>query len=99
MPDNPNRVAFLYGPLVLAGQLGNSMPDPVYGIPVLLTDNKNISDWIKPVPDESLSFETTGIGKPFDVKLMPFYKTYKNYYSVYWDYFTNAQWVNTAGRL
>ncbi len=36
MPDNINRVAFLYGPLVLAGQLGNQMPDPVYGIPVII---------------------------------------------------------------
>jgi hypothetical protein len=24
---------------------------------------------------------------------VPFYKTYNNYYSVYWDYFTNAQWT------
>ena len=93
MPDNPNRVAFLYGPVVLAGQLGNTMPDPVYGVPVLLTDNKNIKDWIKPVANETLSFEVKGVGKPFDVKLIPFYKTYKNYYSVYWDYFTNDQWT------
>lgn len=93
MPDNPNRVAFLYGPLVLAGQLGNTMPDPVYGVPVLLTDNKNINDWVKPVSNETLTFEVKGVGKPFDVKLIPFYKTYKNYYSVYWDYFTNDQWV------
>ncbi|MCW3119839.1 MAG: hypothetical protein JWM28_3921 [Chitinophagaceae bacterium] len=93
MPDNPNRVAFLYGPLVLAGQLGNTMPDPLYGVPVLLTDNKNINDWIKPVPNKALSFEMKGVGKPFDVKFIPFYKTYKNYYSVYWDYFTNAQWA------
>jgi hypothetical protein len=93
MPDNPNRIAFLYGPVVLAGQLGNTMPDPVYGVPVLLTDNKNVNDWIKPVAAETLSFETKATGKPFDVKLIPFYKTYKNFYSVYWDYFTNEQWV------
>ena len=93
MPDNPNRVAFLYGPLVLAGQLGTAMPDPVYGVPVLLTDNKNISDWIKPVPGETLHFATYATGKPFDVTLQPFYQTYKNYYSVYWDYFTSEQWV------
>jgi DUF1680 family protein len=31
MPDNPDRIAFLYGPIVLAGQLGTTMPDPVYG--------------------------------------------------------------------
>jgi DUF1680 family protein len=94
MPDNPNRIAFKYGPLVLAGQLGKDMPDPVYGTPVLLTDNKNINDWVKPV-GQSLQFEMKGVGKPFDVKLAPFYKTYDQYYSVYWDYFTNADW---AGR-
>ncbi|MEO5682447.1 MAG: beta-L-arabinofuranosidase domain-containing protein [Chitinophagaceae bacterium] len=93
MPDNANRVAFLYGPLVLAGQLGSQMPEPVYGIPVLLTDNKNIREWITPVPGEPLTFETRATGKPFDIKLVPFYKTYRNYYSVYWDYFTNTQWT------
>jgi len=92
MPDNPNRIAFKYGPLVLAGLLGKEMPDPVFGTPVLLTDNKNASDWIKPAarPHE---FEMQGVGKPFDVKLIPFYKVYNQYYSVYWDYFTPADWA------
>ena len=93
MPDNPNRIAFKYGPVVLAGQLGKEMPDPVYGTPVLLTDNKNINDWIRPVGGSPLVFEMQGVGKPFDVKLIPFYKTYDQYYSVYWDYFTNADWA------
>ena len=91
MPDNQNRIAFKYGPLVLAGQLGKQMPDPVYGTPVLLTDNKNINDWVKPT-GQPLQFEMSGVGKPFDVTLIPFYKTYNQYYSVYWDYFTNADW-------
>jgi uncharacterized protein len=93
MPDNPNRIAFKYGPLVLDGQLGKDMPDPVYGTPVLLTDNKNVNDWIKPVANSPLTFEMKGVGKPFDTKLVPFYKTYDQYYSVYWDYFTNADWA------
>ena len=93
MPDNPGRIAFMYGPLVLAGQLGNTMPDPITGVPVLLTNNRNVNDWIKPIAGQPLSFETKATGKPFDVKLIPFYKTYKDYYSVYWDYFTNEQWV------
>jgi DUF1680 family protein len=92
MPDNPNRIAFKYGPIVLAGQLGKEMPDPVYGTPVLLTDNKNINDWVKPA-SQPLQFEMNGVGKPFDTKLIPFYKTYDQYYSVYWDYFTNADWA------
>ena len=29
MPDNKDRVALLYGPLVLAGNLGDTLPDPV----------------------------------------------------------------------
>jgi len=91
MPDNPNRIAFKYGPLVLAGQLGKTMPDPVYGSPVLLTDNKNIHDWVLPAA-QPLQFEIKGVAKPIDITLVPFYKIYNQFYSVYWDYFTNADW-------
>lgn len=93
MPDNPNRIAFKYGPIVLAGLLGKEMPDPVFGTPVLLTDNKKITDWIKPVSNAQITFEMTGVGKPFDVKLVPFYKVYDEYYSIYWDFFTHADWA------
>jgi len=93
MPDNENRSAFLYGPIVLAGQLGTQMPDPIYGVPVLVTDNKNINDWLKLVDDNSLSFELTDVVKPFKkLLLIPFYKTYEQYYSVYWDFLTIDQW-------
>jgi len=91
MPDNPNRIAVKYGPLVLAGELGKQMPDPAYGTPVLLTDDKNVNHWIKPATFP-LQFEMKGVGKPFDVKLVAFYKVYNQYYSVYWDYFTPAGW-------
>jgi hypothetical protein len=92
MPDNSDRIAFLYGPVVLAGQLGTGMPDPVYGAPVLLTGNRNIKDWILPT-GKPLSFTLNGVAKPDDVELAPFYKTYDNYYNVYWDYFTNEEWL------
>lgn len=92
MPDNPDRIAFLYGPVVLAGQLGKEMPDPVYGAPVLLTDNKNVGDWVLPAA-KPLRFKLNGVAKPGDVELGPFYKTYDQYYNVYWDYFTNEKWL------
>ena len=94
MPDNANRIAFLYGPLVLAADLGDSLPDPVFGTPVLLTDNRNINDWLKPVDLKTLIFETKGIGQPKDITLKPFYTIYKKYYSVYFDFFTRAEWLN-----
>lgn len=92
MPDNPNRIAFKYGPLVLAGQLGKEMPDPVYGTPVLLTDNKNVNDWIRSIAGTPVTFEMKDVGKPFDVWLIPFYKIYDQYYSVYWDFFSINEW-------
>lgn len=92
MPDNDSRIAFLYGPVVLAAQLGDSLPDPVFGTPVLLTDNRNVKDWIKRVADQELTFKTSGVGQPFDITLKPFFTTYKQYYSVYFDYFTKEGW-------
>lgn len=92
MPDNKDRIALLYGPLVLAGQLGKENPDPVYGIPVLLTDNKNVNQWVKSVENSPLTFKTQQVAVPFEVTLIPFYQSYQQHYSVYWDYFTKAGW-------
>jgi uncharacterized protein len=92
MPDNADRIAFKYGPIVLAGLLGKEQPDPVYGTPVLLAENRQIKDWVKPT-NMPLQFQMKEVGKPFDVKLVPFYKIYDEYYSVYWDYFTSDGWA------
>lgn len=92
MPDNPNRIALLYGPLVMAGQLGKEMPDPNFGATVLLTDNHNVNDWVKPATGQPLTFQTQ-VAKPNDVKLIPFYKTVDQYYNVYWDFFTETDWT------
>ncbi|MBL7847187.1 MAG: glycoside hydrolase family 127 protein [Cyclobacteriaceae bacterium] len=95
MPDNPNRIALLYGPVVMAGQLGNEMPDPIFGTTVLLTDNHNINEWAKPT-GAPLTFQTD-VSKPSSVTLIPFYKTVDQYYNVYWDYFTTDQWQKREG--
>jgi len=92
IPDNKNRIALLYGPVWLAGDLGTTMPDPVYGTPVLLTNNHNVNDWIKPVTNKALTFKMQGVGKPFDTELSPLYSMHHRFYSVYWDYFTNEEW-------
>jgi hypothetical protein len=93
MPDNPNRIAFLYGPIVLAGRLGTKMPDPVFGTPVIMTANKDINTWTIKDNAAPLTFKWTGVGKPNDVTLQPFYTVYNEYYSVYWDYFTPEDWA------
>ena len=95
MPDNVNRVALLFGPVVLAGNLGDKDPsNDLHGVPVLLTADHNVNDWVKPVSGRPLTFQTYGVGKPMDVTLTPFFNTYDHYYSVYWDYFTPGDWTN-----
>lgn len=94
MPDNPNRVAFKFGPLVLAGVLGKEMPDPVYGTPVLLTSVREPASILQQDRTVINSFTTSQVGRPFDITLRPFYQVYDEYYSVYWDYFTEVEWAN-----
>lgn len=92
MPDNQNRKALFYGPVLLAGILGDKEPEPEE-IPVFVTGNPDPNQWIKPASTGSLNFLTTGIGTPKDVKLIPFNQTMNEHYSVYWDVFTPQEWA------
>ncbi len=92
MPDNPSRQAFFYGPVLLAGNLGSQEPDPMNGIPVFVTADTDINQWIKKKEDEPLTFSATA-GVPQKVKLQPFYSIQNDHYSVYWDLFTPDQWA------
>ena len=95
MPDDSNRVALMYGPLVLAGDLGPEddpkAMDPLY-VPVFMTEDRNPETWADPVEGKSNTFETHEVGRPRDVEFKPFYKTHERRYSVYFDLFTAEQW-------
>jgi DUF1680 family protein len=97
IPDNPARIALFYGPVLLAGELGDKEPDPVKGIPVLVTAEKDPNKWMarhsSPADGAALVFQTAAIGQPGDVKLIPFNRTKNEYYSVYWDLFTPQGWA------
>lgn len=92
MPDNPNRIAALYGPIVLAGDLGTTKPDREKGIPVLLNEYKRVSEWLKPVDPRQLTFISKGVTTS-DITFRPLYRFTDNYYSVYWDQFTTQTWA------
>jgi DUF1680 family protein len=93
MPDNANRRAVFYGPVLLAGVLGNTEPDPLKGVPVFVTSETDPNKWLQMVDKKQLSFSATGIAKPNEVTLIPFNQTKNEYYSVYWDVFTPDAWV------
>ncbi len=95
MPDDPNRVAFMYGPLLMAGDLGavedSNAYDPMY-VPILLTDTRDPSVLLEAAEAEVNTFLTAGVGRPRDVTLKPFYKTHERRYTVYWDIFDEMGW-------
>jgi DUF1680 family protein len=95
MPDNKSRAAILYGPLVLAGELGSKKEKITRGdfyVPVITANTGNIAEWIKPL-GEPLTFVTANAAKPKDLKLYPFYKMHNKRYSVYWDFMTEDQYA------
>jgi len=95
MPDDSNRVAVMYGPLVMAGDLGpqkdSLSKDPMY-VPVLMTENRDPSSWMKPVEGKPNTFLTINTGRPRDIEMKPFYSIYNRRYSIYWDLFSEEQW-------
>lgn len=96
MPDNADRVAVMYGPLVLAGDLGavedSAATKPDY-VPVIMTENRDPSAWLVPVAGEVNTFETVKVGNPRNFTLKPFYKEHDRRYSVYFDMFTEESWL------
>jgi DUF1680 family protein len=100
LPDNPRRVAILWGPLVLAGDLG---PEPKrdrekgasneqLNVPVFVAAERPVAEWLKPVPDEPGHFRTDGVGRDRDVDFVPFYRLHRRTYALYWDLFTQPEW-------
>jgi uncharacterized protein len=100
MPDNPNRVAIMYGPLVLAGELGDagavsapSLATPGDFVPALITGQRAVSEWVIPVAGKPCTFNTKAVGRPRDVLLYPFFRLHDKRYTVYWDLFTESEWL------
>ena len=103
LPDNPKRVALMWGPLVLAGDLGPEQRRGRGGraaasesVPVFVAVGQPVSDWLKPVPGKPGEFATQGVGREKDVEFVPFYRLHRRTYAVYWDLFTPEDWARKA---
>jgi len=107
MPDNPHVLAFMYGPIVLAGDLGKEGLDTVkrYGpsapqmgrvktpdIPAFVGDVASLTSHVARDSAAPIQFKTTGLGKPRDVTLVPFYRIVDQRYSIYWTVYSPDAW-------
>jgi len=110
--DNPRRAAILWGPLVLAGDLGPEIPRSRWTkrqasseeiklkpVPVFVAAHLPPSEWIKPVPGEPGHFRTVGVGREEDVDLYPFYRLHRRRYALYWDLFTPQEWEKEQQKI
>jgi DUF1680 family protein len=61
-------------------------------VPALVVPDADPNTWIKPVKGKPLTFRTSGVGKPNDVTLIPFYRTFGQRYAVYWNTFAPYEW-------
>jgi DUF1680 family protein len=96
MPDDAHTQAILYGPVVLAGDLGDKglTPDLITGpnapqlrqlpinVPTFRATATDPNSWIKSA-DKPLAFRTTG--QQTDVSLVPLNSLFGKRYSVYWE--------------
>ncbi|NMC21761.1 MAG: glycosyl hydrolase, partial [Thermogutta sp.] len=102
MPDNPDRIGIFYGPTLLAADLGpvnNPEADKPGFVPVLVTDRRPVSEWVKPVASSELTFRTEGVGRPRDVALTPFFSLHDRRYTVYLDLFTEEDWAKRQAEI
>lgn len=88
--DNPNLVALLNGPLVLAADLG-AADKPFDSVSPALVGADLITSLVK--TNEPSTFLTKGIGRPNELTLKPFYSLYERRTAVYFPRFTDAQWA------
>jgi uncharacterized protein len=91
MPDNPQRIALFYGPVLLAAgidPLEDGAPPPAF-----VTDERPVNEWIQGVPGPAPAFRSQGVGRPDDLTFTPFYRLHGQPHLVYFDLFTAPEWA------
>jgi DUF1680 family protein len=105
LADNKNRAALMWGPLVLAGDLGpERRGGPGDPIPSFLTESRPIEEWLKPEREKPGSFRSEGIGRLTDqsekeVEFIPFYRLHRRTYSIYWDLYNSETWTKRLAEV
>ncbi len=113
LPGSADKVAFVYGPVVLAGDLGpvSSEPSVPYAsgqgdnfnkpsadVPVLVTTS-DPSTQVKRTSKNDLVFHTDIAAEHKTLTLRPFNEIFYNHYNVYWDVLAPAQYTERRAAL
>jgi len=101
-------VSIFYGPILLGGELGSqglrqvdyfgrytpiAAFQPLFKAPVFIAkSDKDILARIAPVGGRTCSFRTSGLTKPADVTLSPFFRLHFQSYAIYWQLSDTGSW-------
>lgn len=110
--DDPTVVAVMYGPIVLAAELGrqdfpptDNVPDqsllhniPIPAVPQIVSQDDSVA-WLHPVQGHPLQFKTTGVGRPSDMTFVPFFQIAHERYAVYINMLTSQQYEQFQAAL
>jgi hypothetical protein len=92
LPDNAQKVALMYGPVVLAGILSdadtNEFPresvetELINSSYYFLADSADDTSWLKLTDTQSLTFEASG--QPYNIRFKPLNQIVNEKYGIYW---------------
>ncbi|MCK9639830.1 MAG: glycoside hydrolase family 127 protein [Prolixibacteraceae bacterium] len=100
MPDEKNKIALFYGPILLAGALEKETADHLTYhnfAPALVPGDKTIDQWLVP-SGEPLKFVTT-VARPKEVRLEPLFTLKAGPYAVYWQKMTEKDWLQSLSNV
>jgi hypothetical protein len=91
MRDDPNVVAFLYGPLVLAANLGPA--DVAFAGLAPGIVGEDLIHPMRPIPGRIAEFDMAEVSRPRNLRLEPFFRQYDRRTAVYFRRYAAAGWA------
>ena len=93
LPGSSRKTALFYGPVILAGYLGADSAPLGDHAPVIVVNQKPLSTNFYPTAKDPLSFYPAGVISPENIRFMPAYQAPHQFYSIYWDVYTQDEYI------
>ncbi|MEO8679346.1 MAG: glycoside hydrolase family 127 protein [Vicinamibacterales bacterium] len=109
LPDNPQKAAVLWGPIVLAGDLGPAPRSRDDGdgdgvraaalVPPSIVTESPVGEWLTPVGGQPATFrsarvaQTPGVPAAAAIEFTPFFQVHRRTYGAYFDVLTPAEYA------
>lgn len=111
--DEPHFGTIMYGPLVLAGELGKEgMPEdrvsnnralreamPAKNIPMLVGNTDNLENWIVQDKKQAMHFNVKNGGKQKSVSLIPYFQMHHQRHTIYWKIYSDSDFAQRTKSL